>query len=301
MAHIPVLLNQVLDFLKPENGDTVLDATVNGGGHSLKILKYILPDGKLVGIDRDKKAIDGLNSKFKIQSSKFLSNIFLIHGNFKDLKELLKKENIAFANAVLFDLGISSNQLEDSGRGFSFKRREPLLMTLGWPIGPGDLTAYEILNSWPKEDIFQILSEYGEERYAKKISDEIFRSRKKDSIETTFDLVEIIERSVPDGYKRRKIHFATKTFQALRIAVNDELAVLKLGLESAWESLFPDGRMVVISFHSLEDRIVKNFFKNIAKNKKGKILTKKPVIPESIERKKNPRSRSAKLRSIIKF
>jgi 16S rRNA (cytosine1402-N4)-methyltransferase len=187
-------------------------------------------------------------------------------------------------------------QLEKSGRGFSFQKDEPLLMTLKSEPGPNDLTAREILNKWSEKEIADVLYKYGEERYSRRIARAIFERRKKKAVETTLELIDIVRASVPRSYRHGRINCATRTFQALRIAVNDELNALEEGLEKAWNALNDKSRMIVISFHSLEDRIVKNFFKKTG----GKILTKKPIVPSEEEIKNNPRSRSAKMRAIEK-
>jgi len=286
--HTPVLLKEVIEYLDLKKGDTVLDATINGGGHSREIVKHIVPDGTLVGIDQDEEILKNL--RFKIQDLGF-KNIFLINGNFRDLDKLLKIKKL---DAALFDLGMSSFHLEKSGRGFSFQKDEPLVMNYKSKLSPIDLTAKEILNRWTEEEICKILKEYGEEERARSIARKIIVFRERRPFKTTLDLVEAI------GGQRGRINSATKTFQALRIAANDELDALAEGLGKAWKMLNPKGRLVVISFHSLEDRIVKNFFKQLKQKGEGEILTKKPVRPREEEIKNNPRSRSAKLRAIIK-
>ena len=197
----------------------------------------------------------------------------------------------------MFDLGMSSNQMEESGRGFSFQKDEPLLMNYGQD---NNLTAREIVNKWSEKDISDVLYKYGEERYSRRIAKNISETRKP--IETTFELVDIIRESVPGSYRNGRINCATRTFQALRIAVNDEINALKEGMEKVWKLLLlPGSRLVIISFHSLEDREVKNFFRELKNEKQGIILTKKPVVPTREEKKLNPRSRSAKLRAIEKL
>ncbi len=290
--HEPVLLKEAIEFLEPRKGDIVLDATIDGGGHAAEILKKISPGGKLIGIDQDKQLLDSLISK---------KNLVLLHGNFRNIDELLKPAGIEKVDKTLFDLGVSSRHFEESGRGFTFRKDEPLLMNLKFPSDEDDLTAEEILNRWREEDIFKILKEYGEERFAKRIARAIVQRRKERSLKTTFELVEIIKNSVPRFYRRGRTHFATRTFQALRIAVNDELRALEEGLEKTFKILDADGRLVVISFHSLEDRIVKNFMRQKAIAGEGEILTKKPVRPQEEEIIFNPRSRSAKLRAIKKW
>ncbi|MEW5907643.1 MAG: 16S rRNA (cytosine(1402)-N(4))-methyltransferase RsmH [Patescibacteria group bacterium] len=300
MLHKPVLLKEVVGYLNLKLGDTVLDATINGGGHAEKIVERIGNDGTLIGIDQDAVILEKL--KLKIKNLKFKDNVVLINGNFRDLDKLLELLKIKKINGALFDLGMSSIQLEDSGRGFTFMKDEPLLMTYKSEIASSDLTARDILNQWSEEDLTQILFKYGEERYARKIARAIIKKRKKKKIETTTELKEIIEKNVPPSYRHKKgISPVTKTFQALRITVNDELNALKEGVGKVWKIMKPGSRLVVISFHSLEDRIIKNFFKDKKNNGGGIILTKKPIVPSSEEIKINPKSRSAKLRAIEKI
>lgn len=301
--HIPVLLKEVMEYLNPKPGDVILDATINGGGHAREILKKIGEEGTLIGIEQDSAILEKLKSEMGE-----LENVILINGNFRDLDELLVSagrrtdlNKIKKLNGALFDLGMSSLQLDSPpdipGRGFSFQKDEPLLMNFKREIGPSDLTAADILNKWSEEDIREILYEYGEERYGRRIAAAIVKSRENRPIVTTFELVEIIRLSVPPNYRNsRKINCCTKTFQALRIAVNDELGAIEEGIAKAWKLLAPDARLAVISFHSLEDRIVKFFFRELREAGEGNVLTKKPVIASEDEAKENPRSRSAKLR-----
>jgi 16S rRNA (cytosine1402-N4)-methyltransferase len=318
--HKPVLLNEAIKFLEPKSGDIILDATIDGGGHAIEIFKKILPGGKLIGIDQDKQLLDAFKSqisisnfqtnfrprrirlwrtKFKIQNSKLQKNMILVNENFRNVDKILESLKIKKLDGALYDLGMSSAQLEESGRGFTFQKDEPLLMTYKFPLEMRDLTAGKILNTWPEKDISEILFRYGEERFARRIAKNIIEKRKKHPLKSTFDLVEIIMKSVPFRHYR-KIHPATKTFQALRIAVNDELNALKDGLEKVWEFFIPGSRLVVLSFHSLEDRIVKNFLKDKKREGAAEIKTKKPVIPSEEEMALNPRSRSAKLRAAVK-
>ena len=300
MAHIPVLLNEVIKFLDPKPGNNILDATIDGGGHAIPIAEKILPNGKLIGIDQDRRMTDNLISNLKSQNPKLLDNLILLNGNFRDIDELLEPFKIKNLDGVLYDLGMSSFQLEESGRGFTFLKDEPLLMTYKFPVNPGDLTAKEILNTWPEKNIADILFKYGEERYARRIARNIVFHRQKNIFKTTFDLVEVIKKSVP--YRPwQRLNPATKTFQALRIAVNDELRAFNESLEKAWRFLVPGSRIVIISFHSLEDRIAKIFLKNKEKEGEAEIKTKKPVTPSPEEISSNPRARSAKLRAAIKI
>lgn len=300
--HIPVLKNEVLKYLDPKPNENFIDCTIDGGGHALAILKMIEPEGKLMGIDRDEEIISQLKSK--IRELAFETRLILVCDNFVNLKRIVSKKKFKRISGVLFDLGMSSWHLKESGRGFSFTKNEPLIMKYDAQstVNSRQLTAKEIINRWPEKKIVQILREYGEEKFAKRIAKEIVKERKKEPIETTFQLVEIIKKAVPAWYQRARIHFATRTFQALRIAVNDELTNLKEALPQALEVLGPKGKIVVISFHSLEDRIAKNFFKAYGgQERKLKVLTKKPVRPTKKETRSNPSSRSAKLRAAIKL
>ena len=295
--HIPVLLKESTEFLNPESGDVILDATINGGGHSEEILKMIGEKGKLIGIDQDGEVLNKLKEKWKDRK-----NVLLARDNFRNLDKVLESLKIEKINGALFDIGISSSQIDESGRGFSFQKDEPLLMTIKAKIEPDDLTAKEIVNNWSEKDLADTIWKYGEERFSRRIAKNIVRKREAKKFETTGELVDAIRESIPSFYRNsRKINCAARTFQALRIAVNDELGALKEGVEKAWSFLREGGRLAVISFHSLEDRIVKNYFKELAAKNEGKILTKKPVIPSEEEVKNNPRSRSAKLRAIEKY
>ena len=310
MVHIPVLSKEVLECLKPKPNENFIDCTIGQAGHALSIIERILPNGKVLGIDWSPELIQEL--KVKSQKSKVKSNLKLVCGNFVNLEEIVKKEKFGKVSGILFDLGLSRWHLEESGRGFTFQRNEPLVMRYNWNSRESillsnkelsalsDLTAERIINEWPEEEIEKILREYGEERFAGKIAKEIIMARKIKPIRNTFQLVEIIEKAVPPWYQHRKINFATKTFQALRIIANEELENLKKALPQALEVLEPGGRLVVISFHSLEDRIVKNFYRSRSPIDL-KILNKKPIRPTKEEIKVNPRSRSAKLRAAIKI
>lgn len=291
--HQPVLLNEVLEYLNLQKGDKVIDCTLGFGGHSLKMAEAIKPDGKILAIDQDKESL----KKFKKQTESFdLAELIKpIEGNFGDLKSIAEANDFSEVNGILMDLGVSSWQIDKSGRGFSFRKDEPLLMTLN---GDSNLTAKEIVNNWSEEELSRIIKEYGEERFHRRIAKRICWQREKAEIETTADLVEIIRRAIPGKYRHK--HFATRTFQALRIVVNGELENLEKALPQASELLKPGGVLVVISFHSLEDRIVKNFFKQKAREEELNILTKKPLTPKQSETENNIRARSAKLRAASK-
>jgi len=291
MNHIPVLLKEVLKYFNPHSGENFIDCTVGFGGHALSILKRIAPQGKVLGIEIDEKVLEILKKKT------ISERLILIQGSFTDLKKIAKENSFDSINGILFDLGMSSWQIEESSRGFSFKKNEPLDMR----FGDKSLTAEEIINRWPKEELIKIFQEYGEERYARRIAYRICQTRQTKPIKTTNQLVEIIQKAVPNRYQHRRIHFATRIFQALRIAVNDELNNLKKALPQALEILEKNGKLAIISFHSLEDRIVKIFFRETAKEENLKILTKKPIRPDQEEIDLNPRSRSAKLRVALKL
>ena len=284
--HKTVLLNETIEGLDLQNKSIVLDATFGGGGHSKAILeKY--PNVKIIALDQDKSV-----SKSLINPRISFHNL-----NFRDLDKVLEKG----VDGIIFDLGLSSDQLENSGRGFSFIKNEPLLMTMKENPRPEDLTASDIVNNWGEKSLADIIYGYGEERFSRRIAKGIIETRKKDKIETTWDLVKVIENNVPAAYRKGRLHFATKTFQALRIAVNDELRTLQIGLRKGFEILEKGGRILVISFHSLEDRIVKRFYKEKEKKGEAKLINKKPITAKREEIKNNPRSRSGKLRILEKI
>jgi len=293
MSHIPVLLKEISEYLNPQPGENFIDCTVGFGGHALSLLEKNKPNGKVLGIEIDEKVLEILKKKI------ISKRLILVQGSFTDLKKIAKENSFDSINGILFDLGMSSWQIEEKGRGFSFRKNEPLDMR--FESKASDLTAEEIINQWPEEELIKIFQEYGEERYAWRIARRICQARQTQSIKTTNQLVEIIQKAVPNRYQYRRIHFATRTFQALRIAVNDELNNLKKALPQALEILEKNGKLVIISFHSLEDRIVKIFFRETAKEENLKILTKKPIRPDQVEINLNPRSRSARLRVALKL
>jgi len=286
-----------MEILSPETGQKFIDATAGGGGHSLAILEKIYPNGQLLAIDLDRVALERVEKRIVAINQNLKNNLILVQGNFADIDEIAKKNGLAKVDGIMADLGFSSDQLEQSGRGFTFKINEPLDMRYNVSQS---LTAREIINQWPQEKIDEILKSYGEERFAGRIASEIIKSRQVKSIITTFELIAAVSRAVPKFYQHARIHFATKTFQSLRIAVNDELGNLERFLASSFGLLNGGGRLVIISFHSLEDRIIKNFFRQLKQEKLAEILTKKPIGPSTEEIKINPRSRSAKLRAIEK-
>ena len=250
----------------------------------------------IIGLDKDAGAIERSRKVLEKLSKNFTLEV----ESFKNLDKVLEKLGVERVDAILLDLGISSNQLEESGRGFSFQKSEPLLMTMSESSEEGELTASIILNTWDEVALELILRGFGEEKASRKIARTIVERREVKPFETTDDLVQAIE-SVMGGKKFGKIHPATRTFQALRIAVNEELSALSEGLKVSFKVLASRGRLAVISFHSLEDRIVKNYFKELGTNGLAEVLTKKPIVPSEQEESENPRSRSAKLRIIQKI
>ncbi len=294
MIHQSVLLKESIDLLDIRSGDIFVDGTLGNGGHSLEVAKRFGKDVKIFAFDLDEDAIE----RSKERLSTFDADITYINENFKNIFEVLSEKNVS-ADKILLDIGLSSNQLEDSQRGFSFSKTEPLKMTFS--RNKDSFDAYDIVNFWDEDIIKTIIRQYGEERFAPKIARGIVKTRSISKIETTDDLVNIILANTPKFYHHGKIHPATRTFQALRIAVNDELTNLAEGLESCYEILNKNGRLAVISFHSLEDRIVKKYFKSLEENSLAKKITKKPITASRQEVLENKRSRSAKLRIIEKI
>ena len=308
--HTPVLMQEMIDFLQPDKNKNFIDLTIGGGGHAEQLLLRTAPGGKLWGVDLDPHAI----AASRLRLEQFADRVQLIEGPFDQIVSFVTTYHINLPiQGILLDLGISSFQLADTQRGFSFQEDAPLSMQFGPGAQP---TAAHILNTWEEDQIFHILQDFGEERFSRAMAREIIRSRREAPIETTGQLLAIITRVYRGKKKPHKIHFATKTFQALRIAVNQELRRLESVLPQAVQILRPGGRLAVISFHSLEDRIVKHFFKKEATDcicppqipecrcghrKTVRILSKKAVFPAAEEIKRNPRSRSARLRVIEKL
>ncbi len=296
MNHIPVLKNETIDGLAIRSGDIIIDGTLGGGGHTFEIMRRFGSGVKVIGLDFDADAID----RAKALISELPHDAVFRTCGFQDMDKVLAELNMPHVDRIMLDLGLSSFQLEVSGRGFSFMKDEPLLMTMKKNPTEEDLTARDIVNTWEETTLADIIYGFGEEKYSRKIAKTIIESRKKKSIETTFDLVKIIEESVGRAYKKMKIHPATKTFQALRIATNNELCNLEKVIEKGFNLLSVGGRLAIISFHSLEDRIVKQAYVKLKHQEYGTIITKKPIIPTYEELKLNPRARSAKLRIIEK-
>ena len=294
MVHIPVLLNEVIEYLDPKPGQKFIDATFGAGGHSRVISEKIGHSGKILGIEATAELYE--------KTGMLSPNLTIVNDNFVNLEDIVQKYDFNNVDGILFDLGISSWHFEGSGMGFSFQKDEPLDMRLGdgirnYELGITNASAEDIVNKYNSEALTKIFKEYGEERFAKPIAEAITRARKNKPIKTTFELVEVIKNTVPGWYRHRRIHFATKVFQALRIETNNELKNLESALGQSERILKPGGRIVVISFHSLEDRIVKNFLRDGKKIGKWGILTKKPITPSREETLSNPRARSAKLRA----
>jgi 16S rRNA (cytosine1402-N4)-methyltransferase len=308
-CHLPVLPDEVIQFLNPLPEGIYLDGTLGGGGHAVLILERCTPGGLLIGIDQDQEALQAASR----QLADFGTAARLVHGNFGELEQHLDRLGITALDGFILDLGVSSHQLDSTGRGFSFQQDAPLDMRMNTSCGH---TAANLLNDLSESELERIIREYGEERWAKRIAAFIARARLERPFETTFQLVDIVKGAVPKAKWEERIHPATRTFQAIRIAVNHELEKLEKGLQAALERLKPKGRGVVISFHSLEDRIVKHIFRDFAtgctcprnfpvcacNNKpRVRVLTGRPVTATSQEIEINPRSRSAKLRAVEKL
>ncbi len=293
--HVPVMLEEVIKYLNPKAGENFIDCTLGGAGYTTAIAAKVSPKGKVLSIDLDELALD--NAK-KILAEKNIDNVLLVRSNFKNLDEAASRTfpKGTLFSGIVFDLGLSSAQLDDESRGFSFKGERDLDMSFG---PDNELSTKEIINSYSLSRLTEIFTEYGEESKAQEIARRIVASRKRRRIETTADLVSIVAEVIPSA-SWSKINSATKIFQALRIETNQEYQVLEEALTKAEKMLAPGGRLVLVSFHSGEDRIVKNFFRD-RKNKGLKTLTKKPVLASESEVYKNPRSRSAKLRAAEKI
>lgn len=302
-SHKSVLLRECIDGLNIRPDGVYLDGTLGGAGHSVEIAAR-LTTGRLIGVDRDEVALNAAAQRLK----PYEPRVTLVHSNFKELKQILADLNLPGVDGMLFDLGVSSPQLDDAQRGFSYMADAPLDMRMN---REDRLTAYEVVNQWPREELRRILYEYGEERYAPQIAAAIDRKRQERPIETTLALVDIIRSALPSQALREKQHPAKRSFQAIRIAVNDELGAVREMMETAIPLLNPGGRLAVITFHSLEDRIVKVAMNTAAKGctcppefpvcvcgktPQVKLITRKPIVSDRTELEENPRARSAKLR-----
>lgn len=306
--HVPIMLGDVIELLRPERGGIFVDGTLGGGGHSEGILKR-LGDGKLYGIDRDGEAIAAASKRLKPFGDKFEA----IRGNFFDMQELLGSVGVTRVDGILLDLGVSSYQLDAPQRGFSYHEEAPLDMRMD---DRANLTAYDVVNGYSHDELTRIIRDYGEERYAARVASAIVREREKQPIKTTTELADIIKYTIPAANRREGPHPARRTFQAIRIEVNGELEELSAAIQRAHDMLAPGGVLAVITFHSLEDRIVKQTFRTFehpcvcdpkapictcGKVPTASVLTKKPIVPGEEELESNPRSRSSKLRAIEKL
>ncbi|MHB9094086.1 MAG: 16S rRNA (cytosine(1402)-N(4))-methyltransferase RsmH [Eubacteriales bacterium] len=302
--HIPVMLNEVITYLDLQHGGTYVDCTLGGGGHTSEIIEKIQPGGRVIGIDQDPNALEAARKYL----NRYSESINFVHSNFYRLKDIVAETGLIEVDGVLFDLGVSSHQLDEGDRGFSYMQDALLDMRMN-PEDP--VTAEKLVNELSEEELAKVIKDYGEERWAKRIAQFIVDYRQNERIHTTGELVEIIKRAIPAGARREGPHPAKRTFQALRIAVNDELNRFANSLKDAVDILKPGGRVCVISFHSLEDRITKEVFRDLAKTcicppempvcrcnkqKQVDIITGKPVLPGEEEIAANPRARSAKLR-----
>ena len=301
--HISVLLQECLDGLDIKPDGIYVDGTLGGAGHSSQIAAR-LTTGRLIGIDRDPVALKAAGERL----APYADRVTLVHSNFSEMEQVLKDLDIPGVDGILLDLGVSSPQLDDGARGFSYMADAPLDMRMN---SEDTLSAHTVVNTWPQEELKRILYTYGEERYAPQIAAAICRRREEKTIETTLELVDIIRSAMPAAALREKQHPAKRSFQAIRIAVNDELGAVEKIMEDAVELLNPGGRLAIITFHSLEDRIVKNGMANAAKGctcppnfpvcvcgkkPKVKLISRKPIVSQEEELRINPRARSAKLR-----
>ena len=307
--HVSVLLKETIDRLNIKPDGIYVDGTLGGGGHSLEIAKRLSKNGHLYGIDRDTDAIEAAGERLREYSDRFTA----IHSNFYNAAEVLKNIGVQKIDGFILDLGVSSHQLDEADRGFSYMQDAPLDMRMdrGAPY-----TAWNVVNEKSEKELNDIIFKYGEEKWAKRIAQFIVAEREKKPIDTTYELVEVIKKAVPKGARRDGPHPAKRTFQAIRIEVNGELAILDKTVDDMTEMLSEGGRMCIITFHSLEDRIIKNAMKRhenpctcppefpvcvCGKVPDGKVITRKPILPSDEELEVNPRSRSAKLRIMEKI
>ena len=291
-THLSVMPKEAIEWLRLTQGGVAVDGTLGLGGHAFLMAQALGPHGHLIGIDRDSASLGLAQKKLASLSLK----IDLLRGSFSRIDNILAGLKVSAVDGILLDLGISSFQLDDEARGFAFRIDGPLDMRMDQEAE--GISAADMVNSLKQAQLEKIISEFGEERFAGRIAAAIVMQRARARITTTKSLADIILRALPKGYTRGRIHPATRTFQALRIAVNEELDVLSLGLEACFRKLKKGGRLCVISFHSLEDRLVKNKFKSLGLEQEGVILTKRPLVASDEECATNPRSRSAKMRAI---
>ena len=292
--HLPVLLTESIEGLSIKEGGVYVDCTTNRGGHSVEIAKRLGETGTLICIDLDQTALK--EAEEKLAQVKNAPKIHFIHSNFRHIESIIQKLGFTHVDGILADLGLSSQELDSSGRGFSFRFDEPLMMTFDATPTEDMTTAHDIVNYWSESTIADIIYGFSDETYARRIAKNIVDAREKKLIETTFELVDIIAKSVPSVYRHRKTHFATKTFQALRMATNDELGSINELLEALPKVLASNGRACIITFHSTEDRVVKQGFRKHEETLKP--ITKKAIIPTEKELDENVRARSAQLRIV---
>jgi 16S rRNA (cytosine1402-N4)-methyltransferase len=292
MPHLPVLLHESIEGLAIRRGGTYVDCTTNRGGHSVAIAQALGEEGTLVCIDLDQDAL--AEARGKLEGMGHAPTIHFVHSNFRHLGSILAERGIEKVDGILADLGLSSEELDSSGRGFSFRYDEPLLMTFEAAPGEETLTAHDIVNAWAEETLADILYGFGDEKYSRRIARKIIEEREKGEISTTHQLVRIVESAVPGAYRHRKTHCATKTFQAIRMAVNDELGSVQELIRTLPSILRSGGRAAFITFHSTEDRIVKQGLRNLTDEMR--IITRKAIVPREEELHTNPRARSAQLR-----
>ena len=290
-VHVPVLAEEICHWINLKPGGVYVDCTLGAGGTSLKILEKSIKNAHIIGLDRDHQAI----ASAKKTLIEYESSVKIVHGNFSHIRDVVQESGYKKVDGVVFDLGVSSLQLDQPERGFSFSLSGPLDMRMDQTQG---VTAADLVNHLPERELADVIFAYGEERYSRRIARAIVQARSAGLIQTTQDLVSVLERALPFAYKRGRLHFATRTFQALRIRVNRELDLLEPALREAVDLLKEGGRVCVVAFHSLEDRIVKHTFRSMAQGEHPRValLVKKPVIPSALEIQQNPRARSAKLR-----
>jgi 16S rRNA (cytosine1402-N4)-methyltransferase len=308
-SHIPVLLDETLELLAPARGGIFVDGTLGGGGHAEAVLSRLPEDGRLIGIDRDWEAVHAAGDRLSAFGGRFTA----LHGNFFDMRALLAGIGVSAVDGILLDLGVSSHQLDTQERGFSYKSEAPLDMRMDQQAS---LSARDVVNTYSEEALARVIWTFGEERFSRRIAERICRLREQSPIETTLQLAQIVRDAMPGKYRNEPQHPARRTFQALRIEVNSELSGLDQAVEQACDLLQKGGRLCIITFHSLEDRIVKQAFRrfenpctcppsapicNCGKEPKAKILTKKPLTASDEEEARNSRSTSAKLRCIEKI
>ena len=307
--HVPIMVKEVLTLLEPSRGGVFVDGTLGGGGHAEAVLSALPESGRLFGIDRDDDALKAAGARL----SRFGDRFTAIKGNFFDMKELLNARGIHKVDGILLDLGVSSHQLDAAERGFSYKAEAPLDMRMDQSA---PLTAKIVVNEWPEAELRRIFWEYGEEKFSGKIAARIVERRKEQPIETTTELAELIKGAIPAKFRNEPQHPARRCFQAIRIAVNGELDGLHDAIVSAHDLLNPGGRLAILTFHSLEDRIVKNAFRTFenpctcpksapvcicGKKPTAKVLTRHPLVASEQEQKENSRATSAKLRAIVRM